>query len=286
MSEAAKLAALKIAAHIPAAIWRPVGSALSAWLSWREPKAVKQWQLNYEVATGQRPSPAQTRAGMRSWFRNTVGSLQLGKWSPEKINRLVYVAPDDAERLRGHRRETGLVLALPHMGSWDMAGAWACLNGLPVTSVAEKLPAGQFEYFSGIRERLGFQIFSHKTSGLVPKLCEQINQGRVVCLVADRDFSRRGAKVTWPGAKQEYEMTMPPGCALIAERTGAVVVPVAPWFDGSVMRIHIGQAITPPDGADQVAYITQAMASYFAEQIAAHPVDWHMMQRFFPGVRP
>lgn len=107
-----------------------------------------------------------------------------------------------------------------------------------------------------------------------------------MALVADRDFSRRGVEVSWPAANKTYDLTMPPGCALIAQRTGAVVVPVAPWFDGKIMRIHIGQAIEVPEGVDEVAYTTQAMANYFAEQIAAHCRDWHMLQRFFPGVRP
>ncbi|MGK0540016.1 phosphatidylinositol mannoside acyltransferase [Propionimicrobium lymphophilum] len=281
-----KLTALKLAAHVPAFVWKPLGAAAAAVLVARRPRPIRQWQLNYEVVCGAVPTASQTRAGMRSWLRNTIGSLQLGKWNTDKINRLVYVAPVDARRLRRHRAETGLILALPHMGSWDMAGAWACQNGLPVTSVAEKLPAGQFEYFSAIREKLGFKIFSHKTSGLIPKLCQEINEGRVVALVADRDFSRRGVEVSWPAANKTYDLTMPPGCALIAQRTGAVVVPVAPWFDGKIMRIHIGQAIEVPEGVDEVAYTTQAMANYFAEQIAAHCRDWHMLQRFFPGVRP
>lgn len=284
MSEAAKLRALKLAAWVPEFIWNPLGRALAWWLARRLPKPVRQWQLNAEVVTGKPPTTAQTRQAIWFWFRNTIGSLQLGRWSPSIINQMVIV--NDMERLHDLLTQRGLVLVLAHMGSWDLAGAYACLNGLPVTSVAENLPAGQFEYFSAIRAKLGFRIFNQKDDGLVAKLIDEIHRGRVVCLVADRDFSRRGVPVTWTTASQEIKLTMPPGPAVIAHRTGAALVPVACRFDGTKMRILVGPTVDPSCDADPVAAMTQGVADFFAEQIMAFPTDWHMLQRFFPGVTP
>src|SRR5207237_530696 len=33
----------------------------------------------------------------------------------------------------------GIILALPHMGNWDAAGHWLCVNGYRMTAVAEEL---------------------------------------------------------------------------------------------------------------------------------------------------
>nr|WP_076388703.1 hypothetical protein [Vaginimicrobium propionicum] len=284
MSEVAKLRALKLAAYVPELLWNPLGHALSWWLAWRVPKPVRQWQLNAEVVTGKPVTKKQTRQAMWYWFRNTVGSLQLGRWSMSKINRIVSV--NDLERLHSLLAERGLVLALAHMGSWDLAGAFACLNGLPVTSVAENLPSGQFEYFSTIRAKLGLRIFNQKEAHLVSKLTNEVQQGRVVCLVADRDFSARGVPVIWKTPSKSIKLTMPPGPALIAIRTGAALVPVTCTFDAGKMRIHVGSTIEPVSDADPLATMTQELADAFAEQITAYPTDWHMLQKFFPGVTP
>lgn len=282
MSEAAKLRALKLAAYVPEFVWNPIGRALAWWLAWRVPKPVRQWQLNAEVVTGKPVTKKQTRQAMWYWFRNTVGSLQLGRWSPSKINRMVSVS--DLERLHSLLAERGLVLALAHMGSWDLAGAFACLNRLPVTSVAENLPAGQFEYFSTLRAKLGLRIFNQKQAGLVSKLIAEIHQGRVVCLVSDRDFSRRGVPVIWQTPSEPIKLTLPPGPALIASRTGAALVPIACTFESGKMRILVGPTVDPSSDADPVISMTQEIADFFAEQISAHPSDWHMLQKFFPGV--
>ena len=39
--------------------------------------------------------------------------------------------------MRAAYASTGAVIALPHSGNWDLAGAYAELTGMPVTTVAE-----------------------------------------------------------------------------------------------------------------------------------------------------
>ncbi len=47
----------------------------------------------------------------------------------------------------------GAILALPHMGNWDQAGAWLVGHGVPFTTVAERLePAELFDRFVSFRE--------------------------------------------------------------------------------------------------------------------------------------
>ena len=43
---------------------------------------------------------------------------------------------------------SGIVMALPHVGSWEWGGAWLALEGMPMTAVVEVLePAELFEWF-------------------------------------------------------------------------------------------------------------------------------------------
>ncbi len=283
LSPTTELRLMRAAAHIPALLWAPIGHLASVLLAARPPRPLRQWQLNASVATGREPLFSARRAAQFSWLRNTLGSLQLGQWSTRRILRTVQVDPRQLEQLKTLHAERGLVLALPHMGSWDLAGAYACLIGLPVTSVAERLPAGQFEYFSRMRASLGFEIHPYDRPNLVPTLCQDVRRGRVICLVADRDFSRRGLPVRWPTPDGGRELTLPVGPVAIAQSTGAALVGVSATFGQRKMYVTIGDEIPNRPGSAGAAAMAQQLADFFAAQVSAKPTDWHMMQRFFPG---
>jgi KDO2-lipid IV(A) lauroyltransferase len=107
-----------------------------------------------------------------------------------------------------------------------------------------------------------------------------LRAGKVVCLVADRDLSAHGVPVTFFGGPA----SLPPGPASLAASTGAALLPVGLWFtedpvtgeEGWHFRIHPPVAV--PDRA-AVPAATQRVADAFAGDIAAHPEDWHMLQR-------
>ena len=178
----------------------------------------------------------------------------------------------------------GVILALPHMGNWDHAGAWLVGTGVPFTTVAERLePASLFDRFVAFRESLGMEVVP-LTGGEQPPfalLRERLRAGRMLCLLADRDLTPAGVPVRFFGATA----TMPAGPALLAVRTGAVLLPVTLWYDDPApwsARIH-PRVEDPGTGteAERVAVMTQAMADAFAASIAAHPADWHMLQRLW-----
>jgi KDO2-lipid IV(A) lauroyltransferase len=101
----------------------------------------------------------------------------------------------------------------------------------------------------------------------------------VVCLLADRDLSRNGVQVDFFGEATR----MPGGPALLAATTGASLLPVAMWFTDDGWAQVINPPVTVPEGRlrDQVPAVTQAMARCFEKDIAAHPADWHMLQKLW-----
>jgi KDO2-lipid IV(A) lauroyltransferase len=80
---------------------------------------------------------------------------------------------------------------------------------------------------------------------------------------------------------------MPAGPAALALATGAALVPVTLWFPEDGRPGWQGQfhpeVPRPTTGTrtEQVGAMTQAMANEFASSIAAHPADWHMVQRLW-----
>ena len=275
---------LKIAAVIPNWAWRPI-IRFAGWLSvWRKYRAPRQWRLNAAVMMGRQPTDAETRAGMRSWFRNLAGSMRLGRLSKAQIMRQVRIDEASECLLRDSCAKTGAVVALPHMGDWDLSGAWACAIGIPVSAVAERLPDEEFEYFMKVRNRVGMTIYSHKDHDSVNKLAADLGKGHLVALVADRDLSRHSVPVTWQTPSGPKQVTMPPGPALLARKTGATLLVAQSLYrpGGTILRF-LGP-IEVDMGEDGVAVTTQRIADYFAKLVAEKPVDWHLMQRFFPDV--
>ncbi|WP_139797724.1 phosphatidylinositol mannoside acyltransferase [Mycobacterium noviomagense] len=169
----------------------------------------------------------------------------------------------------------GAVLALPHSGNWDMAGVWLAQTHGTFTTVAERLkPESLYRRFIDYREGLGFEVLPLSGGRRPPfeLLCERLADNRVVCLMAERDLTRTGVQVDFFGEPTR----MPAGPAKLAIETGAALLPVHCWFERDGWGFHIYPALDCTGG--DVNLITQALADRFADNIAAHPADWHMLQ--------
>ncbi|MGH3494482.1 MAG: phosphatidylinositol mannoside acyltransferase, partial [Sciscionella sp.] len=73
---------------------------------------------------------------------------------------------------------------------------------------------------------------------------------------------------------------LPADPARLAARTGAALLPGSCWFTERGWGFRLHPPIAVPGGA-AVTSATQELAGTFAADIAAHPSDWHMLQRVF-----
>jgi len=241
---------------------------------------VRRLRRNLALATGAPVHDDLVRAALKSYLRTLYEVLALPGWSETEIRRRVSAINEPA--VRGAHAGPGAVVALPHSGNWDLAGAWACATGMPVTTVAEQLSDAEYAAFVAFREGLGLQVVSHRDPDALAALIDAIHRRRVVCLLADRDLSGTGVPVSWRG----HHITMPAGPAIVARRTGAALLPAVCQFTKDGMSIIIGQPIAPRQGRDGLVATMQQVADFFAATIASQPEDWHMMQSFFPDRLP
>jgi lauroyl/myristoyl acyltransferase len=224
------------------------------------------------------------RRAVRSYARYWMEAFRLPSQSREQLLAGFQLGRSDefAAHLAAGQ---GMVLALPHSGNWDAAGAWVAANGWPIVTVAERLkPEALFERFLAFRQGLGMEILPLTGGQRAPLdvLAERLLQGYAVPLLADRDLSARGVEVRFFGGRTR----MPAGPALLALRAGAPLYTVDMWFtdDGprGMMRGPIAMP-SPDEGAldVRVRLVTQRVADSLAEGIARHPEDWHMLQRLW-----
>jgi KDO2-lipid IV(A) lauroyltransferase len=223
-----------------------------------------------------------SKAGMRSYLRYWMESFRLPSWSADRV-RNGFDISDVHHLTDGLASDKGVILALPHLGNWDLAGAWVTTElETPFTTVAERLkPETLYDRFVAYRESLGMEVLPHEGGSAFGTLAHRLRAGGLVCLVADRDLSESGVEVKFFGDTAR----MPAGPAILAQQTGALLLPVTLWYDESpVMRGRVHAPIEVPETgtrAEKTSVMTQALADAFATGIADHPEDWHMLQRLW-----
>jgi phosphatidylinositol dimannoside acyltransferase len=219
-----------------------------------------------------------SRRAMRSYLRYWTEVFRLPRWTPEQIRE--GVIPHHTDRVKDSLRSgRGVVAALPHMGNWDLAGAWAVGDGMPLTTVAERLrPDSLFDDFVRYRHRLGMEVLP-LTGGVPtrPVLEQRLREGRFVCLLADRDMSRHAVTVPLLGEPAR----LPIGPALLAQRTGALLLPVTTAYEGRRMHLRVHEPVDVESGDGAIEKATAAVADVFTDAIRRDPADWHMLQRVF-----
>ncbi|MFJ6393153.1 phosphatidylinositol mannoside acyltransferase [Streptomyces sp. NPDC091972] len=223
-----------------------------------------------------------SRAGMRSYLRYWMESFRLPAWSKDRIRS--GFDPKGLHHLTdGLAAGKGVILALPHMANWDLAGAWVTTAlETPFTTVAERLkPETLYDRFVAYREGLGMEVLPHSGGTAFGTLARRLRDGGLVCLVAERDLSSSGVEVRFFGEATR----IPAGPALLAQQTGALLLPVTLWYDDSpVMQGRVHPPVEVPETgtrAEKTSVMAQALADAFATGIADHPEDWHMLQRLW-----
>lgn len=178
----------------------------------------------------------------------------------------------------------GAILALPHLGNWDLAGANLAARGYDVVAVAESVePPELFRWFVDARRRFGIEVIP-----LGPESGVAVNRAladnRIVCLLADRDIAGNGIEVEFFGERT----TVPGGPALLALRTGAALLPGSCYFTAHAHTSRIGRPIPAVREARlraDVERVTAAVVAHLEEAIRERPEQWLLMQPNWPSDR-
>ncbi len=173
----------------------------------------------------------------------------------------------------------GFVVALPHMGNWELAAPVTWKHGTSVVAVAEKLGNPRItEWFTSLRTEYGIEIV---LTGIrtFPKLRDALERQRVVTLLCDRDLSGRGVPVEFFGE----ETTMPAGPVKLSQSEGVPLLAAACYFEGAGHRVVITPEIDVSGCSLQEG--VQRVAIVLEELIRRNPTQWHMLQPNWPSDR-
>ena len=221
---------------------------------------------------------------MRSYFRYWHEAFRLPSWSEQRVVDTVVTTNEQPLR-DGFGRGAGAIVALPHMANWDLAGAWACLTGMPVTTVAERLrPESLYDRFVGYREQLGMEVIALTGAGNPLGLL----RGRVAAGPAGLPARRprpdglgrggRPAGGAGPAAGRSGRPRPDDRCAVGGGEPAL--------RRGPLLRIDFSDPVPTVSGAGRRGSDDAAGGRLVHRAGSAqHPEDWHMLQRVFTADR-
>ena len=268
--------------HLPENFAYGLGRVIADYAYKKNGKGVKRLRKNYSRVLGIEVSDELVKSGMRSYLRYWIDTFRFPNWNKERIISTVTCEGENLLR-EPIAKGRGVIVALPHAGNWDHAGAYFCSTGIPLTTVAEHLePEKLFRKFLEYRENIGMEVLD-LNSRSIATLSQRARSGKLIALVADRDLSKNGIEVDLCGHIAKF----PAGPALLAVQTGAALLTAYIRYTNSGIHIIFGSEISvPADGDNQakVAKMTQEIAKRFERELKIDPVDWHMLQRIWPDL--
>ena len=217
-----------------------------------------------------------------SYGRYWLEAFRLARETPDTLrDRLEVEGLEHVDAaLSGGR---GVIIAVPHLGNWDLGGAWFAAQGYRPATVMEPIePPALFEWFMSLRQALGMEMVAlgpHAGSAMLRVLRE----GRMVGLICDRDLGGRGIEVEFFGERT----TLPSGPATLALRSGAPILAAAAYFGTGRRHLCI---VRPPVSTERRGSvredsirITQDVARELEVLIRRAPDQWHLLQPNWPS---
>lgn len=217
------------------------------------------------------------REAFASYARYWMESLRLPTMDPGHVDASFSI--EGREHIEAALEAgTGAILALPHVGGWEVGGSWFVRQGFPLSVVVEALkPPELFGWFTDLRRSQGFNVIPlNRSAGI--SVVRALRANQIVALVSDRDIAGGGIDVEFFGERT----TLPAGPATLASRLGIPLLPTAVYFRGSGHHAVVRPAV-PLEG--DVASVTQALARQLEDLIRAAPEQWHLFQPNWPSDR-
>ncbi len=245
---------------------------------------VREAQRRIAEVFGDRFSPAERRRlAWRSW-RNMVFTgvelLRIGTTDRRRLKGMdiEYAAIADTLLAQVHAGQGGIV-AVPHMGNWELAAAICRWNGVPIFSIAgrQRNPLTN-AFIDRLRERPGI-VNVTRGAGTMKQVIRRLRQGEFLAILPDVRIPQPGLSAPFLGGTANVG----PGMALFAWHARV------PLFTGYVVRegwtrqvYHVGPPLIPDPTQPKDAEISRLILGVMhatETAIRTHPDQWFWFNR-------
>ena len=249
----------------------------AAWF-WLNPGQRRAALENYAAALGREGSDREVgrvaRRAFQNYGRMLTEFLLLGSLTPgELIQRMTVDGLEHIDAALAEGR--GAIMAVPHMGSWDMAGSYAGALGYPISAVTERFPGSLNDAVVRTRQRYGLSVIALGRSA-VRGITQALQANGIVALLCDLEQGP-GVAVRFFGR----HAVVPGGPAAIALKTGAPLLPACAY---STARGHHHIHLDPPlalTAGETKESLMQRVVIRFEDFIRQRPDQWFAFRPMF-----
>lgn len=169
-------------------------------------------------------------------------------------------------------KHKGVIIVSAHFSNWELYGMALSIKGYLTASVARPLDNPKFDrLINSIRESSGMQVVPHRKA--VKEALKILKKDQSIGFVMDQNFHHGGVFVNFFG--HPAAITDLP--AILALKTGAPLLPVHTWREGSKFHAKLDSPIfvDAPENANLSAQeISQKIADIMEGWIKEKPVYW------------
>lgn len=139
--------------------------------------------------------------------KTLVEANPMWQWKKDKLFKLIKNVHGEALIQEALDEEKGVILALPHLGNWELLALY-CSSKYPTTTMYQKPKIPQFdELIKGGRERFGAKLVPADNEGIRAML-KALRKNELICVLPDQE-PKEGKGVFSPFFNlQAYSMTL------------------------------------------------------------------------------
>lgn len=220
------------------------------------------------------------RASLCNMLMNMVEMMRVQRFTPAWLEEHIEGAHEAQKIIQDLiAKHGGVVIALPHMGNWDLAG-YICLNfGIRLMALARKQNNPLVEAWL-VRNRHGnFEALDRTSSATFIKIGHHLKSGGAFAILPDVrgtrpdfqiDFLGHPAVLT-RGMARFARMSDVPILPFIAQRVGRThhkLIPLAPIYPNE--DVHVDE---------DLHRMTEEVMQQFEKVIRANPEQWFWYNR-------
>src|SRR5476651_2172408 len=167
-----------------------------------------------------------------------IDFMLIGNLTPDELlNRMSIGGRDNLDAALSAGR--GVIMAVPHMGSWDMAGAYGGALGYPISAVTERFPGSLNDAVVRTRSQFGLNVIMLGRAA-VRSITQALDANGIVALLCDLEQGP-GVGVRFFGRRA----VVPGGPAAIALKTGAALMPACQYVTSpGHHHVHLDAPLT------------------------------------------
>ena len=165
----------------------------------------------------------------------------------------------------------GMVLAVPHMGNWELAGVTCQRLGVQLMIIvrSQKNPLSD-QYLRRLRREAGFESYERESTALAG-IVRGLREGKVLAILPDLRAKGAAYRCRYLGA----ETDIPSGMARFAREAGVPIVPAFAFREGWGRHVLRGFEPIWPDPAldkdEDGRRMTQYVMDCFDRAVREHP---------------